>query len=154
MTSRAGVFAGCAVGPAGGPIDMAPTAPSRGGYPSLPGSSPERGGPLPIPKIHTVPASRAGERLDRFLAEAERSLSRSAVRQLIDDGHVRLNDAPARPSRRGREGDRIEAVRPRRAPQALLPEAIQLDVGYGDDALAVTAHPAGRGRHPGRGHAS
>ncbi|HSQ59280.1 MAG TPA: S4 domain-containing protein, partial [Acidobacteriota bacterium] len=60
----------------------------------MPGPSPERAAPPQTPKIHLVPASRAGERLDRFLAEVERSLSRSAVQTLIDQGHVRLNDAP------------------------------------------------------------
>ena len=92
--------------------------------------------------------------MDRFLAEAERTLSRSAVRQLIDDGHVRLNDAPARPSRRVREGDRIEVVRPRREPQPLRPEAIPLDVVYEDDVLAVIAKPAGMVVHPAVGHRS
>ena len=101
-----------------------------------------------------MPASRAGERLDRFLAEAERSLSRSAVRQLIDAGHVRLNDAPARASRRVREGDRIEVVRPRRASQALQPEPIPLDVVYEDEVLAVIAKPAGMVVHPAVGHRS
>lgn len=101
-----------------------------------------------------MPASRAGERLDRFLAEAERSLSRSAVRQLIDSGHVRLNDAPARASRRVREGDRIEVVRPRRAPQTLQPEPIPLEVVYEDEVLAVIAKPAGMVVHPAVGHRS
>jgi 23S rRNA pseudouridine1911/1915/1917 synthase len=104
------------------------------------------------PKIHTVPASRAGERLDRFLAEAERSLSRSAVQHLIDSGHVRLNDAPARASRRVREGDRIEVVRPRRAPQSLVPEAIALEAVYEDDVVAVIYKPAGMVVHPAVGH--
>jgi len=99
-----------------------------------------------------VPASRAGERLDRFLAEVERTLSRSAVQQLIDAGHVRLNDAPARASRRVREGDRVEVVRPRRAPTPLAPEAIPLDVVYEDEHLAVVAKPAGMVVHPAVGH--
>jgi 23S rRNA pseudouridine1911/1915/1917 synthase len=91
--------------------------------------------------------------LDRFLAEAERTLSRSAVRQLIDDGHVRLNDSPARASRRVREGDRIEVVRPRLVrPARLAPEAIPLEVVYEDDALAVIAKPAGMVVHPAVGH--
>jgi 23S rRNA pseudouridine1911/1915/1917 synthase len=106
------------------------------------------------PKTHTVPASRAGERLDRYLAEAERSLSRSAVQQLIDAGHVRVNDAPARASRRVRQGDRIEVVRPRRAPQALVPEEIPLEIVYEDEALAVLLKPAGMVVHPAVGHRS
>lgn len=104
------------------------------------------------PKIHLVPASRAGERLDRFLAEAERTLSRSAVQNLIDQGHVRLNDAPTRASRRVREGDRVEVVRPRHAPSTLTPEAIPLEVLYEDEHLAVVAKPAGMVVHPSVGH--
>ncbi|HEX7077418.1 MAG TPA: RluA family pseudouridine synthase [Candidatus Eisenbacteria bacterium] len=99
-----------------------------------------------------MPASRAGERLDRYLAEAERSLSRSAVQHLIDAGHVRLNDGPARASRRLKEGDRIEVVRPRRAPSPLLPEAIPLEVVYEDEHLAVILKPAGMVVHPAVGH--
>lgn len=110
--------------------------------------------PSLTPKLHTVPASRAGERLDRFLAEVERSLSRSAVRQLIDDGHVRLNDAPARASKRVREGDRIVVVRPRREPTPLRGEPIPLTVVYEDDAIAVIAKPAGMVVHPAVGHRS
>ena len=99
-----------------------------------------------------MPASRAGERLDRFLAEAEHSLSRSAVQNLIDQGHVRLNDAPTRASRRVREGDRVEVVRPRHVPSTLEPEAIPLDVVYEDEHLAVVAKPAGMVVHPAAGN--
>lgn len=74
------------------------------------------------------------------------------MRQLIDSGHVRLNDAPARASRRVREGDRVQVVRPRREPQDLLPEPIPLEVVYEDEALAVIAKPAGMVVHPAVGH--
>jgi len=76
------------------------------------------------------------------------------VQQLIDGGHVRLNDAPARASRRVREGDRVEVVRPRREPQALRPEAIPLEVVFEDEHLAVIAKPAGMVVHPAVGHRS
>ncbi len=76
------------------------------------------------------------------------------MRLLIDEGHVLLNDAPARASRRVREGDRIEVVRPRRASQALRPEPIPLDVVYEDEAIAVIAKPAGMVVHPAVGHRS
>lgn len=99
-----------------------------------------------------MPASRAGERLDRYLAEVERTLSRSAVRQLIDAGHVRVNDALARASRRIRSGDRVLVVRPRREPSALIAEEIPLDVVYEDDAIAVVNKPAGMVVHPAVGH--
>jgi 23S rRNA pseudouridine1911/1915/1917 synthase len=74
------------------------------------------------------------------------------VRQLIDGGHVRLNDAPARASRRVREGDRIEVVRPRREPVPLRAEPIPLSVVYEDEHLAVIAKPSGMVVHPAVGH--
>ncbi|HTM00464.1 MAG TPA: RluA family pseudouridine synthase [Candidatus Omnitrophota bacterium] len=99
-----------------------------------------------------MPASRAGERLDRYLAEVERSLSRSAVQHLIDAGHVLVNDGPARASRRVKPGDRVLVTRPRRPPSVLAPEPIPLDIVYEDDALAVVNKPAGMVVHPAVGH--
>lgn len=99
-----------------------------------------------------MPASRAGERLDRYLAEVERTLSRSAVRQLIDAGHVRVNDAPARASRRVKTGDLVIVTRPRREPSTLAPEAIPLDVVYEDESIAVVNKAAGMVVHPAVGH--
>ncbi len=99
-----------------------------------------------------MPASRAGERLDVYLAEVEHSLSRSAVRHLIDAGHVRVNDAAARPSRRVKLGDRVEVTRPRRPPSVLTPESIPLDVVYEDESLAVINKGAGMVVHPAVGH--
>ena len=76
------------------------------------------------------------------------------MRQLIDGGHVRLNDAPVRASRRVREGDRVEVTRPRREPTPLRAEPIPLDVVYEDEHLAVIAKPAGMVVHPAVGHRS
>jgi 23S rRNA pseudouridine1911/1915/1917 synthase len=118
----------------------------------LPGISPDPGAPTPISKLHPVPTSRAGERLDRFLTEVEHSLSRSAIQQLIDAGCVLVNGAPARASRRVKVGDRIEVTRPRRIPTRLLPEDIPLDVVYEDPSLAVIFKPAGMVVHPAVGH--
>jgi 23S rRNA pseudouridine1911/1915/1917 synthase len=118
----------------------------------LPGTSPDPAEPTPISKVHPVPTSRAGERLDRFLTEVEHSLSRSAIQQLIDAGCVRVNGAPARASRRVKVGDLIEVTRPRRVPTRLLPEDIPLDIVYEDDSLAVIAKAAGMVVHPAAGH--
>lgn len=99
-----------------------------------------------------MPASRAGERLDRYLTEVERSLSRSAVQNLIDAGHVRVNETLARASRRVKVGDRVEVTRPRREPTRLVAEPIPLDVVYEDEAVAIVNKPAGMVVHPAVGH--
>src|SRR6185503_282913 len=108
--------------------------------------------PTPISKVHPVPTSRAGERLDRFLTEVERSLSRSAIQQLIDQGCVRVNGDLARASRRVKVGDTIEVTRPRRVPTRLVAEDIPLTVVHEDEALAVILKPAGMVVHPAVGH--
>ena len=114
----------------------------------MPGISPDPGAPTPISKVHPVPTSRAGERLDRFLTEVEHSLSRSAIQQLIDAGCVRVNGAPARASRRVKAGDQIEVTRPRRVPTRLLPEDIPLEIVYEDESLAVIFKPSAPGSWP------
>ncbi len=82
----------------------------------------------------------------------ERSLSRSAIQQLIDAGCVRVNGAAARASRRVKVGDQIEVTRPRRVPTRLQPENIPLTVVYEDDSMAVISKPAGMVVHPAVGH--
>ncbi|HXF59291.1 MAG TPA: RluA family pseudouridine synthase [Candidatus Saccharimonadales bacterium] len=118
----------------------------------MPGISPDPAAPTPISKVHPVPTSRAGERLDRFLTEVERSLSRSAIQQLIDQGCVRVNGDLARASRRVKAGDTIEVTRPRRVPTRLVAEDIPLTVIHEDEALAVIVKPAGMVVHPAVGH--
>ncbi|HLF07413.1 MAG TPA: S4 domain-containing protein, partial [Thermoplasmata archaeon] len=114
--------------------------------------SPDPAARIPTSRVHPVPTSRAGERLDRFLTEVERTLSRSAIQHLIDAGHVRVNGESSRASRRVKPGDRIEVWRPRREPSRLLPENIPIEVVHEDDALAVVFKPAGMVVHPAVGH--
>ncbi|HSO92845.1 MAG TPA: S4 domain-containing protein, partial [Candidatus Dormibacteraeota bacterium] len=54
---------------------------------------------------HLVTAGAA--RLDRYLAGLLGDLSRTRVQQLIEDGHVHLNEGSARPGSRLRPGDRL-----------------------------------------------
>ena len=56
--------------------------------------------------------SDEGQRLDTYVASLLSRLSRSQVQRLIQDGLVRVNGSPARPSSRIKHGDsvHIEAV--------------------------------------------
>jgi 23S rRNA pseudouridine1911/1915/1917 synthase len=102
-----------------------------------------------------VPASNAGERLDRFLATAQTDLSRSRLQALIRAGLVQVNGLPARASLRLRDGDRVQVEVPEpRAAAPLCPEALPLTVVYEDEWLLVIDKPAGMVVHPGAGVAS
>jgi 23S rRNA pseudouridine1911/1915/1917 synthase len=101
---------------------------------------------------HTVPVD--APRLDQYLAGVLEGHSRSQVQRLIAQGHVRLNDGPARPGSRLRAGDRLDWVLPSPEPTRLAAEAMDLRVLYEDDDLVVIDKPAGLVVHPGPGHPS
>ena len=93
------------------------------------------------------------DRLDAYLADRLR-LSRSQVVELIDAGHVQVNDSPIRKSRRTRLGDRVEVRVPPSPPTAVVPEPIAVEIVYEDDDLVVVDKPAGLVVHPAAGHRS
>jgi 23S rRNA pseudouridine1911/1915/1917 synthase len=99
---------------------------------------------------HTVPVN--APRLDQYLAGLLAGQSRSQVQRLIAEGHVRVNDAPARAGGRLRAGDRLSWELPAPAPTRLEAEAMDLRVLYEDEDLAVIDKPAGLVVHPGPGH--
>ncbi len=101
-----------------------------------------------------VPAEEAGQRLDRWLAARLPELSRTRIQELIEEGRVRINRAPAEPSRRIEAGELIEVEAASRPALAAHPEAIPLDILYEDDDVAVVNKPAGMIVHAGAGAAS
>ena len=101
---------------------------------------------------HTVPVD--APRLDQYLAGLLIGQSRSRVQRLIAEGHVRVNDGPARAGIRLRRGDRLSWELPPTVPTRLQPETMDLRVLYEDDDLVVIDKPAGLVVHPGPGHAT
>ena len=92
------------------------------------------------------------KRLDVFLANRERDLSRSAIQRLIEKGRVQLNGMPVRASQKIKPGDRITFDVPKAEPLELNGEPIPLDILHEDDALLVLNKPAGLVVHPAPGH--
>src|SRR5205823_10780135 len=84
---------------------------------------------------HTVPVD--APRLDQYLAGLLIGHSRNRVQRLIADGHVRVNDGPARAGVRLRKGDRLSWVVPPTEPSRLQAEAMDLLVLFEVDELVV-----------------
>ena len=103
------------------------------------------------PAQHVVAAD--APRLDQYLAGILSGETRSRIQRLIADGHVLLNEAPARAGARLRRGDLISWELPEPAPTRLTPEPMELRILYEDDDLAVIDKPPGLVVHPGPGHA-
>jgi len=101
-----------------------------------------------------VEAGEAGMRLDRLLAARLPELSRARLRQLIDEGAVRVAGTTAKASSRPRAGAEIDVCVPVPRPAELVPEDLRLPVLYEDADLLVVDKPAGVAVHPGAGISS
>jgi 23S rRNA pseudouridine1911/1915/1917 synthase len=101
-----------------------------------------------------VEADEVGMRLDRLLAARLPDLSRSRLKQLIDDGGVRVGGSTAKASSRPRAGAEIDVTVPEARPAGLVPEDLRIPVLYEDGDLVVIDKPAGVAVHPGAGIAS
>jgi 23S rRNA pseudouridine1911/1915/1917 synthase len=99
-----------------------------------------------------VDAAAAGRRLDRYLADTVAHRSRSYIRQLIDAGHVQVNQQPVRASYPVQAGDRIRLECPPPRPTTLEAQDLPLDVVYADPDVLVVNKPAGMVVHPAPGH--
>ena len=106
----------------------------------------------PETRRHAVPPEARGERLDRHLAVAFPELSRSRLSALIDEGHVRLDGRPAKPSARLRGGETVELLVPPPVPATPKPEDLPLSVLYEDADLVAIDKAAGMVVHPAAGN--
>jgi 23S rRNA pseudouridine1911/1915/1917 synthase len=98
-----------------------------------------------------VPASAAGDRADRFVADAA-GLSRSYVQRLISEGRLTADGRPVRASTPLEPGTRLLLDVPEPEPTEDLPEDIPLSVVHEDAELLIVDKPAGLVTHPAPGH--
>src|SRR3989338_8039992 len=101
----------------------------------------------------TVTPQDAKTRLDIFLSQKLPDLTRSRIKNLIEDGLVYLNDKPAKAGARIKAGDRINIEIPEPSPLKAEPEEIPLDILYEDRHIIVINKPSGLAVHPGAGRA-
>ncbi len=94
------------------------------------------------------------KRLDVYLQQRLKGISRSRVQKLIDLGGVTVNDQHPKHSTTLREGDRVHVILPPQAVRTIEPEPIPLDVIHEDDHLIVINKQAGLIVHPARSNLS
>ena len=108
-------------------------------------------GPAPITIVASPEA--AGQRTDRFLANAIGTLSRSRVKSLIQEGAVHRNDVVLRnPADPARAGALYRLQCPAPAPARPEPQAIPFTILHEDQDLIVLDKPAGLVVHPAPGN--
>lgn len=101
----------------------------------------------------TVSNDAAGERLDKFLADALPHLSRAIAQRLIKDGEVTVDGRPVKPSYKVEAGDTVNVNIPPPAPAEAVPAPdIPVDILYQDADVVVINKTAGLVVHPAHGH--
>src|SRR5499427_1071462 len=102
----------------------------------------------------TIDQSASGERLDRALAAALPSLTRSRVKALIESRRVTLAEGPTieEPSRKVKTGERFVIDIPEPEPAEPQAQARDLEILYEDCDLLVLNKPAGLVVHPAPGN--
>jgi 23S rRNA pseudouridine1911/1915/1917 synthase len=107
----------------------------------------------PDPIRVVAPDEAAGQRADRFLADAIGTLSRTRVKGLIESGHAtRDGTRIAEPAEPVRAGALYELAPPPLVAAVPLPQDIGLTILYEDRDLLVLDKPAGLVVHPAPGN--
>ncbi len=101
----------------------------------------------------TVPADAKGVRLDKFLADAEPTLSRTRIKALILAGQLQIDDTVTPdPSFLLKPGQKLSLRVPPAIDDTPRPQDIPLNIVFEDSDLLVIDKPAGMVVHTGAGH--
>lgn len=99
-----------------------------------------------------IKAENSGIRIDKFIADNLKDVSRSYVQKLIDDKMVTMNGNFVKAKYKVKTGDEFEVVIPEAKEIDIVPENIPLDIIYEDDDILVVNKPKGMVVHPAPGH--
>ncbi len=94
-----------------------------------------------------------GSRIDAFLADEFRDISRSIIKKLIKDELVTVNGLTVKPRYLVKKGDSVRLIMPLEEEEVeIVAEDIPLDIVYEDEDVAVINKAQGMVVHPGTGN--
>lgn len=93
----------------------------------------------------------AGRRIDAFLAESLRDVSRARVQRLITGGDVLVDGGPVKASHRLVEGEKVTIRLIREMKEKPGPEDMPLEILHEDRDIILVDKPSGLVVHPGAG---
>ena len=100
----------------------------------------------------TVEQGQQGKRLDAYLCEKIPDVSRSRIKNLIEQGFAKVDGAPCKPAGKTGVGQLVELTIPEVEPTEVEPQDIPLDILYEDADLIAINKPAGLVVHPAAGN--
>ncbi|MBN2206970.1 MAG: RluA family pseudouridine synthase [Candidatus Aminicenantes bacterium] len=106
---------------------------------------------MPDREFRFVHAEEDNLRLDVYLVDHIRDMTRAQIQKHIEDGLVAVNGRVRKSGYRLRPGDVVDVRVRDYEPPSLEPEDIPLRILYEDEAVAVIDKPSGLVVHPGAG---
>ncbi len=100
---------------------------------------------------HSFVAPERAGRLDKWLADAV-GISRARVTALVVAGHVRVDGAQVKASKKLRGGEVVEVSIPEPPKSRLVQQDIPLPILFEDTDMLIVDKPAGLVVHPAKGH--
>ena len=91
-------------------------------------------------------------RLDKVIAEKITALSRTKIKELVNDKNILVNNKAEKVSYKVQSGDVIDVTIPPVKPLSLEAENLHLDIVYEDSDVIVVNKPQGMVVHPSAGH--
>jgi len=101
-----------------------------------------------------VDEESGGKRLDVFLSENLKDLSRSRIQMLLKDGRITVDGKMKKPNYKIKAGEVVTVSIPKPNPIQVEAENIPLDILYEDDQIIVVNKPQGMVVHPAPGNYS
>ncbi len=101
----------------------------------------------------SIDSKNSGKRLDIFLRENIRNLTRSYIKKLIENKNVKLNNSnQLSPSTKVKNKDSVTINIVQNNESEILPKKIKLDIVYEDSDILIVNKPKGMVVHPGAGN--
>lgn len=103
-------------------------------------------------KQYKVEENEKGKRIDAYISQKEKELSRTAIQRLIDEGNILLNGAKTKSSYKISKDDLVEIQDVKAKEIELKAQDIPLKIVYEDDHIIVVNKPKGLVVHPAAGN--
>lgn len=100
----------------------------------------------------TVDAEQSGLRLDKYLSDNLKDVTRSHIQKWIEEGHVLVNDKVVKSKYKLKSDDVIVVTVPEVKEVAIVPTEMSLDIVYEDEDILIINKPVGMVVHPAPGH--
>ena len=94
----------------------------------------------------------AGKRIDSYISNINKDLSRATVQRLIEEENIKVNNQKTKDSYKLKLNDEIEIIIPEAKEIALKAENIPLEILYEDSDIIVVNKPKGMVVHPANGN--